>query len=201
MFLYYPCLRVFLDAHSSYTAWCLLASTLIGCDPAQVLRSGMQPGAMHAVIQGLSCAWRCWLWLLSLPQRLKMLPLLRSSFKAVFESGSPQKRDSKQAIVARPWARRHRLVVPKYNPARTVTPEGAVGLGGAYMCIYPMDSPGGYQLIGRTLPIWNTFGRVGPFSPAKPWLLRNFDQVRMGPACLHALRQHVHHRHACSMRC
>ena len=72
---------------------------------------------------------------------------------------------------------RHRLVVPKYNPARTFTPEGAVGLGGAYMCIYPMDSPGGYQLIGRTLPIWNTFGRAGPFTPAKPWLLRYFDQV------------------------
>ena len=72
---------------------------------------------------------------------------------------------------------RHRLVVPKYNPARTFTPEGSVGIGGSYMCIYPMDSPGGYQLIGRTLPIWNTFGRAGPFSHQKPWLLRNFDQV------------------------
>ena len=72
-------------------------------------------------------------------------------------------------------------MVPKYNPARTFTPEGAVGLGGAYMCIYPMDSPGGYQLIGRTLPIWNTFGRVGPFTPQKPWLLNNFDQAR-GPS-------------------
>ncbi len=41
--------------------------------------------------------------------------------------------------------RRHRLVVPKYNPARTFTPEGAVGLGGTYLCIYPMDSPGGAQ--------------------------------------------------------
>lgn len=80
-------------------------------------------------------------------------------------------------------ARRHRLVVPKYNPARTFTPEGAVGLGGAYMCIYPMESPGGYQLIGRTLPIWNTFGRVGPFSPATPWLLRYFDQVRTWLQC------------------
>ena len=74
---------------------------------------------------------------------------------------------------------RHRLVVPKYNPARTTTPEGAVGLGGAYLCIYPMDSPGGYQLVGRTLPIWSTFGRVGPFTPAKPWLLRYFDQVQL----------------------
>lgn len=42
-----------------------------------------------------------------------------------------------------------RLSVPKYNPARTYTPEGSVGLGGAYMCIYPMSSPGGYQLVGR----------------------------------------------------
>lgn len=44
---------------------------------------------------------------------------------------------------------RHRLVVPKYNPARTITPEGAVGIGGSYMCIYPMESPGGYQLVRR----------------------------------------------------
>ncbi|CAD7701958.1 unnamed protein product [Ostreobium quekettii] len=73
---------------------------------------------------------------------------------------------------------RHRLVVPKYNPARTFTPEGAVGIGGSYMCIYPMSSPGGYQLVGRTLPIWNTFGRIEPFNTAKPWLLEIFDQVR-----------------------
>jgi hypothetical protein len=43
--------------------------------------------------------------------------------------------------------------------------------------IYPMDSPGGYQLVGRTLPIWNTFGRAGPFTAQKPWLLEFFDQV------------------------
>ena len=73
---------------------------------------------------------------------------------------------------------RHRLVVPKYNPARTFTPEGAVGIGGSYMCIYPMNSPGGYQLIGRTLPIWNMFTRTGPFDSGKPWLLRNFDRIK-----------------------
>jgi hypothetical protein len=73
---------------------------------------------------------------------------------------------------------RHRLVVPKYNPARTFTPEGVVGIGGAYMCIYGMDSPGGYQLIGRTLPIWNTKGDLPYFSKDKPWLLDMFDQVR-----------------------
>ena len=76
---------------------------------------------------------------------------------------------------------RHRLVTSKYNPARTHTAEGTVGIGGVYMCIYGMDSPGGYQLIGRTLPIWNTFVRNAAFENGKPWLLRFFDQVRFYP--------------------
>jgi urea carboxylase len=46
------------------------------------------------------------------------------------------------------------------------------------MCIYPMNSPGGYQLMGRTLPIWNNYGAVAPFTPDKPWLLEIFDQIR-----------------------
>ena len=40
------------------------------------------------------------------------------------------------------------------------------------------EGHGGYQLIGRTLPIWNSFGRVSPFTPDKSWLLCIFDQVR-----------------------
>lgn len=82
------------------------------------------------------------------------------------------------APCAVPLDPRHRLVTAKMNPARTFTHEGTVGIGGCYMCIYPMDSPGGYQLVGRTLPIWNTFARSGPFTPDAPWLLRFFDQVR-----------------------
>ncbi len=73
---------------------------------------------------------------------------------------------------------RHRLMTSKYNPARTYTAEGAVGIGGVYMCIYGMDSPGGYQLVGRTLPIWNKFLKNRQFEADKPWLLRFFDQVR-----------------------
>lgn len=82
------------------------------------------------------------------------------------------------ACCAVPLDPRQRLVVPKYNPARVFTPEGAVGIGGCYMCIYPMESPGGYQLLGRTLSMWNTFGRVEPFNAEKPWFLDFFDQVR-----------------------
>jgi len=35
---------------------------------------------------------------------------------------------------------RHRLVTTKYNPARTWTPENAVGIGGAYLCVYGMKA-------------------------------------------------------------
>ena len=86
---------------------------------------------------------------------------------------------------------RHRLLTSKYNPARTFTAEGTVGIGGVYMCIYGMDSPGGYQLVGRTLPIWNKFLKNPVFQDGKPWLLRFFDQVRFYPvteAELDALR-------------
>ena len=71
---------------------------------------------------------------------------------------------------------RRRMVVPKFNPARTWTAEGTIGLGGAFLCIYPMSSPGGYQLLGRTLPIWNTYQTSRTFSEA-PWLLRHFDKI------------------------
>jgi len=73
---------------------------------------------------------------------------------------------------------RHRLLTSKYNPARTYTAEGTVGIGGVYMCIYGMDSPGGYQLVGRTLPIWNKFLKNPIFKDGEPWLLKFFDRVR-----------------------
>ena len=76
---------------------------------------------------------------------------------------------------------RHRLLSSKYNPARTFTAEGTVGIGGMYMCIYGMDSPGGYQLVGRTLPIWNKFLKNDQFAASEPWLLHFFDQVRFYP--------------------
>ena len=59
------------------------------------------------------------------------------------------------APVATPIDPRHRLVTTKYNPARTWTPENAVGIGGAYMCVYGMEGPGGYQFVGRTIQMWN----------------------------------------------
>ncbi|MDZ5602454.1 urea carboxylase [Pseudomonas sp. RP23018S] len=85
------------------------------------------------------------------------------------------------APCAVPLDPRHRLLSSKYNPARTYTAEGTVGIGGMYMCIYGMDSPGGYQLVGRTVPIWNTFVKNPQFADGQPWLLQFFDQVQFYP--------------------
>jgi urea carboxylase len=82
------------------------------------------------------------------------------------------------APVATPIDPRHRLVTTKYNPARTWTPENAVGIGGAYLCVYGMEGPGGYQFLGRTCQMWNTYRTTTDFVPGKPWLLRFFDQIR-----------------------
>ena len=82
------------------------------------------------------------------------------------------------APVATPIDPRHRLVTTKYNPARTWTPDNVVGIGGAYMCIYGMEGPGGYQLFGRTSQVWNTYRQTAAFTESKPWLLRFFDQVK-----------------------
>ncbi len=83
------------------------------------------------------------------------------------------------APVATPIDPRHRLVTTKYNPARTWTPENAVGIGGAYLCVYGMEGPGGYQLFGRTIQMWNRWRSTQAFE--KPWLLRFFDRIRFYP--------------------
>ena len=83
------------------------------------------------------------------------------------------------APVATPLDPRHRLVTTKYNPARTWTAENSVGIGGAYLCVYGMEGPGGYQFIGRTLQMWNRDRQTEAFT--QPWLLRFFDQIRFYP--------------------
>ena len=85
------------------------------------------------------------------------------------------------APVATPLDPRHRLVTTKYNPARTWTPENAVGIGGAYLCVYGMEGPGGYQFIGRTCQMWNRYKQTADFVDGKPWLLRFFDQIKFYP--------------------
>jgi urea carboxylase len=49
------------------------------------------------------------------------------------------------------------------------------------MCIYGMEGPGGYQLFGRTIQVWNTWRTTPYFPKGSPWLLRFFDQIRFFP--------------------
>src|SRR5262249_15684575 len=44
-----------------------------------------------------------------------------------------------------------------------------------------MEGPGGYQLVGRTLQMWNTHRSTAEFTSGMPWLLRFFDQIRFFP--------------------
>jgi len=46
--------------------------------------------------------------------------------------------------------RDRQIEVPKYVEPRTNTPSRAVGYGGAFTAIYPVQGAGGYQLYGRT---------------------------------------------------
>ncbi|MCF2947974.1 urea carboxylase [Paraglaciecola aquimarina] len=91
------------------------------------------------------------------------------------------------APVATPLNPCHRLVTTKYNPARTWTAENSVGIGGAYMCVYGMEGPGGYQFVGRTAQMWNRYRQTEVFQ--NPWLLRFFDQIRFYPVSHDELEQ------------
>lgn len=76
---------------------------------------------------------------------------------------------------------RCRLTAPKYNPPRTWTPKGTVGMGGASTAIYPEQLPGGYQIFGRIpVPIWDTQKRFPVFEHSI-CLFQPGDRVRFVP--------------------
>jgi allophanate hydrolase subunit 1 len=72
---------------------------------------------------------------------------------------------------------RNEVFVPKYNPTRVWTAEGAVGIGGPCVAIYPVESPGGYQLFGRTISIYDIKQRNAAFRD-DPILIEPGDRVR-----------------------
>lgn len=68
-----------------------------------------------------------------------------------------------------------RIATPRLQSPRTKIPAGSVGIGGDQTGIYPLDSPGGWRLIGRT--------PVKPYDPsrAEPILYRAGDYIRFIP--------------------
>ena len=73
------------------------------------------------------------------------------------------------------------LTAPKYNPPRTWTPQGTVGMGGASTAIYPVATPGGYQIFARIpVPIWDTARRFPQFDNSI-CLFKPGDRVKFVP--------------------
>jgi KipI family sensor histidine kinase inhibitor len=76
---------------------------------------------------------------------------------------------------------RCRMTAPKYNPPRTWTPKGTIGYGGSVTCVYPANTPGGYQIIGHTpVPVCDMEQRLPAFKDDLA-LLRPGDRVRFLP--------------------
>ncbi len=66
------------------------------------------------------------------------------------------------------------LNTPRLKVPRTVIPAGSVGIGGAQTGVYPLDSPGGWRLIGRT--------PVRPYDPRTEMILYHAgDYIRFFP--------------------
>ena len=79
---------------------------------------------------------------------------------------------------------RCRLTVPKYNPPRTWTPQGTLGMGGMSSSIYPVATPGGYQLFGRTpVPIWDRDKRFEEFE-GELCIFRPGDRLKYVPCTM-----------------
>ncbi len=68
-----------------------------------------------------------------------------------------------------------RLTIPRLETPRTRTPAGSVGIGGVQCCIYSVESPGGFWVLGRT-PL-----RLYDPTASDPILLRAGDHVRFRP--------------------
>ena len=76
---------------------------------------------------------------------------------------------------------RCKLSAPKYNPPRTWTPRGTVGMGGSSTAIYPDRLPGGYQIFGRTpVPIWDPEKRFSVFKDSI-CLFKPGDRIKFNP--------------------
>ena len=88
---------------------------------------------------------------------------------------------------------RCKLTVPKYNPPRTLTPKGTVGMGGSSTSIYPDRLPGGYQIFGIIpVPIWDT-KKSFPVFENNICLFKPGDRVKFVPTTYEEF-EHVSHK-------
>jgi KipI family sensor histidine kinase inhibitor len=75
------------------------------------------------------------------------------------------------------------LALPRRTTPRPRIPAGSLGIGGKLTCIYPMATPCGWHLIGRSpIALWDPAATGGA-------LLRAGDKVKFSPVSLHAYRR------------
>jgi KipI family sensor histidine kinase inhibitor len=67
------------------------------------------------------------------------------------------------------------LVLPRRNSPRIKVPPGSIAIAMAMTAVYPLESPGGWHLLGRTpVPLWDLRRET-------PVLLRPGDKVKFDP--------------------
>lgn len=68
-----------------------------------------------------------------------------------------------------------KLITPRLHNPRIKVPKGTVGIGGNQTGIYPLESPGGWNIIGRT--------PIDIYSPSmeEPFLIHAGDQLAFYP--------------------
>ncbi|MBP2632085.1 MAG: allophanate hydrolase subunit 1, partial [Firmicutes bacterium] len=92
---------------------------------------------------------------------------------------------------------RCKMIVPKYNPPRIWTPEGAVGIGGACLFTYTTATGGGYQLFGRTIPTFQLAMKHPQFKD-KPFLYNpsgdRLKFVEVSEQEIDYIYEHVHNK-------
>lgn len=86
------------------------------------------------------------------------------------------------------------ITSPKYNPPRTWTPAGAVGIGGQCLSCYPSPTGGGYQLFGRTVPLVQ-FALKHPVFRDGPSFFLPGDRIKFHPVSEEEVLEIIRHVH------
>lgn len=78
-----------------------------------------------------------------------------------------------------------KIITPRKEKPRTKVPAGSVGIAGRQTGIYPLDSPGGWQLIGQT-PV-----QMFTIAKEEPCYLQPGDEVQFYPVSINEFKKLV----------
>ncbi len=81
----------------------------------------------------------------------------------------------------------HRLYTPRKKDPRKTVPAGSVGIAGRQTGIYPVESPGGWRIIGTT-PV-----KIFDLQRKEPFLLEMGDKMRFISITREEFESYTHH--------